>query len=261
MQNENRLKISNPERITRILRRICQATLPVMVRDVSDAAVAVKGRAAGIHLDPSKPGLRVSNVSDKGVAYLMQKPRKLQIEFIMMSTKVMFVASVLAAEQNSILVSLPTSLVSIERRKNARFNCTEDLVAMLDMSVWKAAPDDLTAPPFFSQYQSLSTYIAIGDLSLGGLCAVARFPAVNTVLKRGLIDDRAKLVLPMQDPIEVGVEIRWCKRIREHAKPGESGEQLYQRFFRFGVEFITKSEALDQALRRFIQQLTQADAI
>lgn len=255
---ENRLKISNPQRVARILRRICQAGLQVMIRAESSTGIAVKGRATNFVMDASQPALRISNVSEKGIAHLGSQPR-VQVEFIMMSTKVVFVSSVVAREHSSILVSLPASLVSIERRKNARYSCTESLSAFLDLSVWKPNLDDLAGPPFFSFYRGISGYVGVADLSLGGLCAVTRFPAVNSVLRRGLIDERAKLILPMQTPIEVGVEVRWSKRIREHIKGKDS--QSFQRYYRFGFEFVSQSEEVRIAVRQFIQQLSQAGAI
>lgn len=257
--NENRLKISNPQRVTRILRRICQASLQVMVRGAGASGVAVKGRASNIVMDSASPAMRISNISDKGISHLSALG-KVQIEFVMMSTKVVFVSTIVAREQSSILVNLPTSLISIERRKNARYNCTEDLTAYLDLSIWKPNPEDVTAPPFYVHHKHLAGYITIADLSFGGMCAVTRFPAVNTVLRRGLIDDRAKLVLPMQDPLEVGVEIRWFKRIKEHVK-GAEDESAFMRSYRFGVEFISQTDQVRLAVRQFIQQLSQAGAI
>jgi hypothetical protein len=256
--NENRLKISNPQRVLRILRRICQASLQVMVRSVGASGVAVKGRAATVIVDISAPALRISNISDKGIQHLNGMQR-IQVEFVMMSTKVVFVANILSREQNSLLVSLPTSLISIERRKNARYPCTEDLTAYLDLSIWKPAAEDPTSPPFYPHYADVGGFIALSDVSFGGLCAVTRFPAVNTVLRRGLIDDRAKLVLPMQAPLDVAVEIRWFKRIKEHVKADES--ESFMRSYRFGIEFISQTEEVRVAVRQFIQQLAQAGAI
>lgn len=209
-------------------------------------------------LDSARPSMRISNISEKGIAHIAGKP-KVQIEFVMMSTKVVFVSSIIAREQNSLLITLPTSLVSIERRKNARYGCTEDLMAFLDLSVWKPHLEDVTAPPFYLHQRSVSSYLHVSDVSFGGLCAVARFPAVNQTLKRGLIDDRAKLVLPMQAPVEVGVEVRWAKRIKEHVVG--AGDQTYMRSYRFGVEFTGHTDLMRISIRQFIQQLSQADAI
>ncbi len=257
--NENRLKISNPQRVTRILRRTCQASLQVMVRSAGAAGVAVKGRASNIVMDSTTPGMRISNISDKGVSHLGPVD-KVQIEFVMMATKVVFVSTILFREQNAILVALPTSLISIERRKNARYNCTEDLMSFLDLSIWKPLADDVTAPPFYPHYRDVASYLAVSDLSFGGLCAVTRFPAVNSVLRRGLIDDRAKLILPMQEPLEVGVEVRWFKRIKEHVKDKED-QASFMRSYRFGLEFISQTDQVRLAVRQFIQQLSQVGAI
>lgn len=259
MSTENRLKISNPQRVLRILRRICQASLQVIVRAEGAAGVAVKGRAANVIIEGDFQGMRISNISEKGVLHLGMRAR-IQVEFIMMSTKVVFITTLLSREQSSIVVSMPMSLLSIERRKNARYACTEDLMAYLDLSIWKPEYEDVTAPPFFSHQRDVAAYIGVADVSFGGLCAVTRFPAVNTVLRRGLIDDRARLVLPMQDPLVVGVEVRWFKRIREHVK-GTEDDGSFQRYYRFGVEFVTQSDAVRVAVRQFIQQVSQAGAI
>lgn len=231
-----------------------------MVRGGGTTGIAVKGRAANILMDSATPSMRIANISDKGILHISTLER-VQVEFVMMSTKVVFVASIVAREQNSILVSIPQALVSIERRKNARYNPTEDLMAFLDLSLWKPQVDDVTAPPFYPQYRTISGFLNVADLSFGGLCAVSRFPAVNTVLRRGLIDDRARLVLPMQDPLEVGIEIRWMKRIKEHVKGENDDQHTFMRSYRFGIEFISQTDDVRVSIRQFIQQLSQAGAI
>lgn len=257
--NETRIKISDPQRIARILRRICQASLPVVVRSESSASTSVKGRVSAIIIDSSSPGVRISNISEKGIAYLKGNP-KVQVEFVMMATKVVFTAKVLLCEHNNVLVSLPTTLVSIERRKNARYACTDELSAYLDLSVWHPDANDPTTPPFYPHVRSLATYISIADLSFGGLCAVTRFPAVSNVLKRGLMDDHARLILPMQAPLTVGIEVRWVKRIKELDKTNPAAP-AYMRFYRFGIEFSNPNEQVRISIRQFIQQISQAGAI
>ena len=260
MQQENRLKISNPQRVTRILRRICQASLEVMVRTSGATGIAVKGRASDVLLNTDVPSLRISNISDRGMMHL-ENQRKIQVEFIMMSTKVVFVSAIIAREQSSVLVKMPQSLVSIERRRNARYPTTEDLTAFLNLSLWKPSSQDVTSPPFYSHHKGIGGFIHVADLSLGGLCAVTRFPAVNLVLRRGIIDDRAQLVLPMQDPIEIGLEVRWFKRIKEHLRGEDDEESGFMRSYRFGIEFTSHSDDAKLRIRQFMQQVSQAEAI
>ena len=260
MQSENRLKISNPQRINRILRRICQAKLQVIVRSTVDVTVAVKGKSADLMVDSPSSAMKITHISDKGAQHLGGKGSKIQVEFIMMSTKVVFASVILAAESNSIVIAMPRSLVSVERRKNARYTCTEDLNALIELSVWRPDPQDMTAPPFYSHNESLAKLIQIADISDGGLCAVTRFPAVNIVLRRWLIDENAKIILPMQDPVTVAVIVRWSKRIKELV-PDKEDSQTFTRSYRFGLEFVAPSEQLQVAIRQFIQQIAQAGAI
>jgi hypothetical protein len=230
-----------------------------MVRTVGDTGVSVKGKAAVVVVDSPRPSMRISNISEKGIAHIAGNAR-VQVEFVMMSTKVVFVSSVIAREQNSLLITLPMSLLSIERRKNARYACTEDLMAFLDLNIWKPRGEDVTAPPFYLHQKEVSGYLHIADVSFGGICAVARFPSVNQTLKRGLIDDKARLILPMQAPIDVGIEIRWAKRIKEHFATN-SADNSFLRSYRFGLEFTGYNDHMRKSIRQFIQQLSQADAI
>jgi len=257
--NESRLKITNPERVQRILSRMCQGSLPVMVRTTENLAVAVKGRAANLILEGSVRAMRISNVSMKGMEFLGNQ-QAVQVEFVMMSTKVVFVSRILLREQSSILLDVPESLVSIERRKNARYGTTQDLTAFVQFSIYQPPPDDMAAAPFFPHCSDVANHIALSDLSLGGICAVSRFPSLNGILRRGMVDDRAKLYLPMQSPLETSVEVRWFKRIKEHVRVND-GETRSIRSYRFGLEFVAQSEAVQMQIRTFIQRLSQADAI
>lgn len=259
MPNENILKISNSTRIARILQRICQANLPVIVRELNDSSVAVKGRASSLTMDPSNQLIRISNISDKGIQHLHRPHAKIQVEFVMMSTKVLFVTQLVSIDANSITLMSPSVLVSVERRKNARYSTTDALRAMIHLSLWTPSHDDLTAPPVFAHAPQLANFIQIADLSYGGLCAVTRFPSVNSVIRRGLIDEKAKLILPMQQPFDVSVEIRWIKKIREHVS--EYANKQVVRSYRFGLEFVRQSEEVRVAVHQFIQQISQADAI
>lgn len=225
------------------------------------SAVSVKGRAATImtYGPNNLPVMRISNVSERGIAHLVAA-NKVQVEFVMMSTKVAFVAIVQAREQQSILVGIPQTLVSIERRKNARYNCTDELRSFINLSCWQPDADDLTAPPFYPHCKNIAGYIPITDLSFGGFCATTRFPSSSLTVRRGLIDDKAQLVLPMIGNFNVGVEIRWIKRIKEHHKDSE-GKETFKRYFKFGVEFVGQSDELKLSIRQFITKLSQAGAI
>ncbi len=257
--DQNELKISNPQRIVRILKRISQARLPVLIRVSSQENVLIRGRASDLLADQSMFRMRISNVSESGAKKLEDK-KSIQIEFVMMSTKISFVSYVCQIDQNSILVAVPEYLLSIERRKNARHNSTKDFSSYIAMDIWQPGSDDLAAPPTMSHYRDLINHISIVDIGMGGICAVTRFPSASLILRRGVIDDHAKLIFPMQQPLKIGLEIRWTKKIKEQVKDVD-GFSRYIRSFRFGGEFIFQNEDAKLVIRQYIQNLMQAEAI
>ncbi len=255
---ENRLKITNPDRIDRILRKICDASMQVVMRRADLKAIAVRGRAATLHEEPGSNGMRISNISAQGMQHLVTVD-DLQVEFRGMSTQVGFASKILVREQSSVIVAVPQSLVSLERRKSSRVLSTGRLAPFVKLGVWKPAASDLASPPVFPHFQDLASQVLIADISEGGLCCTTRFPAVVNALTRGVIDDHALLYFPMRTPLEVSLEVRWVKRIKERVKV--EGAERFERHYRFGLQFVKMSSEARMRVRQFIQQLTVADAI
>lgn len=256
---ESKIKITEPQRILRILQRVSQAGLSVLIRSEIDTACLIKGRVTQLKQDGSNAFLRISNISEKGVAFLMSGV-KIQVEFIMMSTKVYFISRVAKLDGNSILVQVPSYLVSVERRLNPRFNCQEEALAYIDSAIWKPDVVSFASPPIFSFFEPIGSYLQIADISSGGICLVTRFPAASEIFKKGIIDDGAKIVFPMQSPVLAPIEVRWAKKIKEHVKH-ENGTNGVKRSYRIGVEFISPSDELKVAVRQFVAQISQLGAI
>jgi len=235
--------------------------LPVFVRGVSSSSVLVKGRASGILSGGTNnpPLMRIANISEKGITHLVGTGR-VQVEFVMMSTKVAFVTSVVTREDLSILVLIPQTLVSVERRKNSRYLCNDEVRAFLDLSAWRPQINDLAGPPFYPHGRNIAGFIPVADVSQGGVCGITRFPTSITFVKRGLIDDKATIILPMIGRIPCSLEIRWVKKIKEHQK-GQDGKDIQRRFYRFGAQFVGDSDILKVSLRQFMTRLSEAGAI
>lgn len=256
---DNRIKIATPDRVLRIMQRICEANLPLMIRGEGDSSVGVKGRAAEIFLFQQGPLFRMDSISERGMQHLASST-KFQVEFVLSETQILFVASVVSRDSSSVILRLPKSLVSIERRKKARYVCSPSMRAFVSLSLWQPSSDDPLTPPFYAHHAALGGYLNLADLSMGGMCFFTRFPALGQSLKRGQIDHHARLYFPMLPPVEAKMEIRWVKRIKEHSKNADM-DDFFHRFYRFGGEFIEPSEPLNFALRQFIQQLSQEGAL
>lgn len=185
--------------------------------------------------------------------------KTVRVEFVGMATQVLFDSQIMGREKNAILVAVPPCLISVERRKNARFVATPDFTSFVKFSSWSASPNDLTSPPIFSHFADQANWLYIADMSEGGFCATARFPSVLTSIKTGIVDDNAKIYLPMRSPMALPIEIRWVRKIKEVVKTDNANTE--QRFYKFGVQFLTLPEESRVAIRQYMQQLTTASAI
>ena len=259
ISDSHRLKISNPERLGRILEKICQANLNVVIRTDSRPSVAVKGRAQALINEGHSPHISIAEISDRGRLHLGDET-DIQVEFIMLSSKVVFRTKILVWQRDVILLSLPSSLISIERRKNLRQACSENLAAFITLSSYQPKSQGVGSPVVMEHLHPLKNYLGVVDLSMGGLCATARFPEIIDNLTLHPIDDQAQLILPMQSPVVLPMQVRWVKRIKEY-QSGPHGQGGYIRQVRFGVEFRDISEANANAVGRFMKQLSQSEAI
>lgn len=257
--DESVIKISNHERIERILRKICQAGVQVLIRNENGAGTVVKGRATALLLDGFQRGIRLSNISEKGYQFL-GTIQQVQVEFILLSAKVTFNAAIAYREFGAIVVSIPAVLTSIERRKNARYNTSQSMMAYLRPSSWSPKNEDPTMPPVFSIYKDMANILIVSDVSLGGLSVATRYPGLYQVLKRGLIDDLSELVLPMQPATRVSIEVRWAKRVKEDMRSHEEKVRSVKTY-KFGISFVNPSEDLQIQVQQFIQQLAKSEAI
>ena len=258
VKKENQLRIANASRIERILGRICLTSLQVLVKAEGPKPLSIRGRATHLELNGPIKTLRISNISEKGMA-ILATVSTVHVEFVGMATQVIFDSSVVGREQNSVLLVVPTLLTSVERRQNTRFVATPDFTSFVKMSLWNSSQSDLSAPPILYNLAEQSNWIVVADISDGGFCAFTRFPSALGVLRSGLIDERAKLYLPMRAPLSLKLEIRWIRKVKELVKVGD--QNFEQRSFRFGLQFVSLDEESKLGIRQYMQQLTTATAI
>ncbi|MCX6124653.1 MAG: PilZ domain-containing protein [Proteobacteria bacterium] len=256
-----KIKVSNPERILRVLQRVAAGGLAVQVRALKQSETAVKGRAVASGSLQLNHGFTIGGISERGRTHLSSlADGGLQIEFVLLSTKIVFYARMLDLAGNGILVSIPDFLLSIERRTGARFPVSHNTRAYIKLEDWHSEISDPAVLPFFEYQREFASLLHVGDVSVGGLSIVARFPAVCRVLQRSSVIERSQLLLPLSPPIDMMMEVRWVKRVRENVQD-YSGHQRTCRAYRFGVQFLSPSEELGVELQKFMARLAVAEAI
>lgn len=260
-QKDQNIVISNPERVLRILQRVAQGGLPILIRDLNQIETAVKGRAGSSATVSRLNGLTVSGLSERGRIYLTTHPdATLQVEFVLMATKVIFHSKIIRVEGNSVMLALPEMLTSMERRKDARYTVTPNAKAFIRVDNWHPDQSDPTVVPFFEYQRENASLLSAGDVSNGGLSIVSRFPSVCKILQRGSVIEQSALVLPLEAPIPVMIEVRWVKRIRDSVQDVQGNMRII-RIYKFGIQFLNPSEHLQNHIQKFIAKLAVAEAI
>lgn len=260
-QEERKLKISSRETVARLLEKAGQMGLPLIIRVLSVPNIAVKGRAKLTNGGIALNGFRVTNISDRGIDFLAKNGSgDVQIEFVLSSSKLMFHTSISHFSQSDCSFTMPSYLISIERRKNARFPIMGNLPAYMAMASSKPISLDLGAAPFFESSKDLAAILPLSDISLGGLALAYRFPSIITEFSSGKRSESAFLLLPMSRPIAMETSIRWNRKTMDIVTDVD-GQTRMVGVYRFGLQFVNPSEELLKSLRGFIQLIAHANAI
>ena len=258
---ESLVKIFNKQRIIRIFQKICQSRIQVLIRLETNSTTAIKAYANKIisktsDSDEKQLTIVLNNISDNGIKYLKGK-KIIQLEFALISNKLICSSRIRQLNDDELMVELPKSLTSIERRANARFKTKAEACAFVQLSKWKTSSKDLLATPYFEKHRGLATQIFVSDISVGGLCLKTFFPSITTKLDKDLVDENAKINFPLRNQIQVGLSIRWIKRINEHIKVTSSRNYI-KTFYLIGCQFTDESEELISEVKKFIKRIQES---
>lgn len=258
MNEEVKSKITNPERVLRIIHRMCEGKMQALIRLSNSSKLGIRCSFLSVDETASSPMIFFDGISKSG-AEKLSPGDVVKFEVIGMPSKIVFATKILEKSAMGLTCSLPGSLVSIERRQNARYTTTLSRMAYYVPGFWKPSIDDIASPPCIYSYADLTNWLPILDISAGGLCIKTHFPSILTSIQDLTLDENAKLILPMSEPIDLSVTIRWQRRIKNKFSDGD--KDRHQLDFRFGIEFAEISEQDQLKIKQFLRQLSLADAI
>ncbi|MCX6130878.1 MAG: hypothetical protein NTX25_17700 [Proteobacteria bacterium] len=251
-------KITNPERISRIISRMCDGHMQVILRTKNNINLGIRANFSKLYSSKNSSSIEFNQISKFGLEKL-SAGMLIKVEVIGMPSKVTFVASITELAETGVLCSFPNTLVTIERRQNSRYKVNPSSMAYLSFSVWAPEVDDPSSPPFFEAYRSLANLVPIADMSNNGICIQSHFPSFINVLDNIELDPKAGLHLPMSPPIAVKAVIRWKRRIKNRIVEDKS--ERYQLDYRVGIELIELHTDQQLKIRSFLRALSMADAI
>jgi len=259
MSSDKPLRIIRTDRIERILNRLSSSKLAVLIRPTDRRSLAIRARAGErIALATGDAQICFTDISEKG-SKALESAQQVQVEIVGTSPQILFNTELDKMDNGRIWIPEPKELLSYNRRSNARFSTTEKASSFISLGCWSPHQKDITAPPCYVPFISMGSWIRIADLSEGGFCGVSRFPSVIEATQQGRIDKNAKIIFPLHSPLAAPIEIRWVRKIKENSH--DEDEELCQRFYKFGAEFVEPSEELTLAVKQFIRQLSISEAI
>jgi hypothetical protein len=252
-------KISNPESVARLVAKMCEGNMQVLLRHRDSGQVTIRGAFYKLGKFKQSSAILLHKISDAGLSKL-DTGMPIKIEVLGMASQLTFHTLVVEKTSTGIVCAMPRSLLSTERRTNTRFRATPDLSAFMSFSFWKAHPHDPAAQPFFASYGGIAHWIAVADISVGGVCLLSRFPAFQNATE-GLSESfDCALHLPMATPLQISGVIRWRRKIKNRVETANASER-FQLEYRIGLEFNDLNEEEQTKIRQYIRQLTVSEAI
>ena len=252
-------KISKPESVARLVAKMCDGSMQVLMRHRDSGNVTIRGAFHKLGKFRQNTAILLNKMSEAGLSKL-EIGTPIKIEVLGMASQLTFHTLVIEKTGTGIVCAMPRSLISTERRTNARFRTTNDLTAFMSFPFWKAQQQDHATQPYFSVYGGIAHWVSVADISAGGVCLATRFPAFLNA-SEGLSETiDCALHLPMAIPLKMAGVIRWRRKIRNRVEM-EAGGERFQLEYRIGLEFAVVGEDEQQKIRQYMRQLTVAEAI
>ena len=242
----------------RVLTRMCSAGLNCLVRTNESYNLGIRATFKRMDVLDNQEVLLLSEISQKGLE-IVEAAGVVRVEVMGMPSRVMFDTKVIRRTEEGLVVAIPASLLSIERRQSARYNTLQTHMAYVKLSIWQPTARDIAAPPVFDLYQDLASWCPIVDVSIGGLCIQTHFPSILSHIESDKIDPKAQMIFPMINAVDVPVQFRWQKRTLNRVV--DKGMEKNQLQFRFGIQFVDPDPRVVKLLRQFMRQLSMAEAI
>lgn len=264
---KNVIRISDPKRITRILEKANINHFPVLLRDLKDPKIAVKGECKGLGEVVQKTTgkrykcVRISGVSQKGLDYI-GNTKQVKLEFTMTSLKLVCAVHVIEKNelQRSIYLTPPQHIYSFERRTMVRHQIDKNFPVLVRLPDYFPTEHDLLAQPFFPHTAHLASNIGAADISSEGICLSSIFPSFLDAVQREKHIKGALIHLPMHLPIPVDMKYCWIKTIRKES-PYKKAQGKTSKIYTVGCSFTEPSSDLIHAIHLFVKQVQDRRSI
>lgn len=232
------------------------AKVQVLIKPHQNEKLRIKARLVGFQDTNEGKWLNLKEISDRGL-HLLPISSPITIEVIGLRQRLFFHTKVYKHQHGGILAKIPSELITVERRSLPRFNTMEDARCSINFSHLPVpAISDHIIMPFMPPYEDLALNFFVSDISMGGLCSKIRFPDAFSWLKSSKEILPAKILLPMELPLEIDISIRWHRKIKER-----NFENKQTTIVSIGVQFENLAPEINHKIKTFIRSISIKEAI
>lgn len=253
MSSPKRRSVSGLQNIMQYLKNLSESRVTGIIRPVEEKKLGIKFRFGRTRFSEKPYLMEFVEISDYGLTRL-QEFDKLKVEVFGRNKRITFDCHRLKVKPEGVLVSVPTAVIEAERRNRQRYRTNLHHIGFFNPKSWNVDGNDIASPPVFGLYKPLASWNALSDISHGGICVETRFPAVLNWIEAHPVCDEAQLILPMTEPLEMPMELRWTKRIRERVGSDRKSNLSIQKY-RFGLMFMQPTDSCLDAVTDFIRAL------
>lgn len=250
-------KITTPDRVGRIIAKLGQAKVHVLIRTMSSKAVTIKAvLAKTVTSDTQKQYIVLSGISPAG-SRALQTGTRIGVDVIGLKHRLYFESKVSTNKPEFVAAPMPTAIIMVERRGAERHPVRADSMCFVALGHLQALEqDDHIIMPFFPPYSRLAMRLPVADISPNGLCFKTRF---EDTMKWQQLDPAGldiNIHLPRQAPVQTKARVCW-QRITK--TPNADGRVIP--YLLVGLQFGQLEDHDLVKIKRYIRDMTIKEAI
>lgn len=250
-------KITTPERVQRIMAKLSQAKVHVLIRTTGSKPATIKSvLAKAVSVKGKQPYIVFAGISAAG-AKILQLGTTIAVDVIGLKHRLYFETKISTSKDNIFAAAMPPAIIMVERRGAERHTVRSDSMCFIGLQpLLTINQDDHIIMPFFPPYGELAMRFPVADISTGGLCIKTRFEDTMKWLKAESEDVDIALHIPRQAPIVIGARVCWNRTIKQQNEEDRSITYLL-----VGIQFGKLEDKDLIKVKRYIRDMAIKEAI
>lgn len=250
-------KIATPDRVLRIVAKLGQAKVHVLIRTTGNKPVTVKAiLAKTASSDGTRHYVVFNGISPAGIKAL-QAGIGIGVDVIGLKHRLYFESKITINKDTYVAAPLPAAIIMVERRGAERHTVRPDSQCYIELKPLRnITQDDDIIMPFMPPYTNLAMRLPIADISPNGLCLKTRFEDTMKWQQMNQGSVEVLVHLPRYAPVSTTARVCWQRISKAANSEGKVVPHLL-----VGLQFGQLEDHELVKVKRYIRDMTIKEAI